>query len=114
MPNVFTVTLNPVVDLIYCVNQFEKGDTFRCNAFECVPAGKGLNVSTVLAALGVPSSAYMLLGEEDEHLYRRYCEKRNVDLVATTGPFTVRLCDAIAPSLKTAAASRMCRRAVKT
>lgn len=90
MSRIFTLTLNPVVDLIYCVNQFEKGDTFRCNAFECVPAGKGLNVSSALSALGISSSAYMLLGEEDEAFYRRYCEKRNVGLVASTGSFTVR------------------------
>ncbi|MDP8245921.1 MAG: hexose kinase [Candidatus Hinthialibacter antarcticus] len=90
MPDIYTITLNPVVDLIYCVSSFEKGDTVRSRAFECVPAGKGLNVTTVLAALGVPSTAYMLLGGNDEDMYRRYCDKRGVEMKAVTGGFSVR------------------------
>ena len=41
MPSIRTVTLNPVIDLIYHVPPFEKGTTFRCRQAERVPAGKG-------------------------------------------------------------------------
>ncbi len=90
MPNIHTLTLNPVVDLIYRMDTFEKGGAVRSREFQCVPAGKGLNVSAVLAALGAPSTAYLLLGEDDEALYQAYCKQTNIEWKAVTGGFSVR------------------------
>lgn len=90
MKKIFTVTLNPVVDLIYSTEGFEKGTTFRCDAYQRVPAGKGLNVSYILSALGVESEAWMLLGESDVSLYESVCQDRGVSLKPFTGGFDVR------------------------
>lgn len=90
MPSIFTVTLNPVIDLIYSVDRFEKGTTFRSGAYECAPAGKGINVSLSLAALGRPSIAFSIIGEDDVRLYERHCGERGVELRAASAPIVTR------------------------
>lgn len=87
---IHTLTLNPVIDLIYCVDDYEKGTTFRCSEFHHIPAGKGINVSYALACMGVPSHAYLVLGESDTALYTQACHERSIDLSMATGDFRVR------------------------
>lgn len=45
MTQIHNVTLNPVIDLMYETDRFEKGATFRGDRFEQILAGKGINVS---------------------------------------------------------------------
>lgn len=80
MPAVITVTLNPVIDLIYHVPPYEKGDTVRAHRFEQAPAGKGINVSITLACLGEPSTVLMLGGSQDRPLYQALCDRHGIAL----------------------------------
>ncbi len=90
MTRIHTVTLNPVIDLIYETGRFEKGTTFRCGRFEQIPAGKGINVSYALSCLGEPSHAYLLIGEQEVHWFGKACHERGIHFHPFAGPFPTR------------------------
>lgn len=52
-----TLTANPSLDYIMRVDSFEPGETNRAQTTELYPGGKGINVSTILARLGVENTA---------------------------------------------------------
>lgn len=54
---IYTVTFNPSLDYIVSVPGFELGKTNRTASEQMLPGGKGINVSTVLWNLGIPSTA---------------------------------------------------------
>jgi len=62
-PCILTVTLNPAVDRLIEVDCLVPGDHQVGREVSRTPGGKGINVSRVLAALGVGSIATGLLGE---------------------------------------------------
>lgn len=92
MTTIHTVTLNPVIDLIYSVPAFHKGTTFRAKSHRLVPAGKGFNVSHTLAALDVNSEAYVITGKDAIHYYENFAsEWPRLTLRAFTGDFATRI-----------------------
>ncbi|MCQ4159238.1 1-phosphofructokinase [Roseomonas sp. GC11] len=64
-PRIATVTLNPALDLTIPLPALTIGAVNRAGAAELRPAGKGVNVSAMLALLGEASLATGLLGAED-------------------------------------------------
>ena len=54
---IYTVTFNPSLDYIVSVDDFQLGMTNRTSFELMLPGGKGINVSTVLGNLGIPSTA---------------------------------------------------------
>jgi len=60
---VYTVTLNPAYDKTLIVSDFKVGGTNKVQTVTAKTGGKGLNVSRILNALGVPNIA---LGFADE------------------------------------------------
>jgi tagatose 6-phosphate kinase len=62
---ILTVTLNPALDTTYAVDAVAVGSTHRVRAVELRAGGKGLNVTRVLATLGVPVLATGLLGGDN-------------------------------------------------
>ena len=54
---IYTVTFNPAIDYVMNFNHVEMGKTNRSSYEYIQMAGKGINVSVVLKALGVPSVA---------------------------------------------------------
>ncbi len=54
---IYTVTLNPALDYIVSVEDFQQGATNRTNAEKILPGGKGINVSIVLQNLGFSNTA---------------------------------------------------------
>ena len=54
---IYTVTFNPSLDYVVRVNEFELGHLHRTLKEDLFVGGKGINVSTVLKTLGVPSMA---------------------------------------------------------
>lgn len=55
---IYTVTLNPSIDYIVHLNSLTSGITNRTNGEEYYFGGKGINVSCVLAELGLESTAF--------------------------------------------------------
>lgn len=54
---IFTVTLNPAIDNIVCMQKLQPGGLNRAAAESIHPGGKGVNVSLVLHALGSDTTA---------------------------------------------------------
>lgn len=54
---IYTVTLNPSLDYIVSVRDFELGKTNRTASEQMLPGGKGINVSIVLNHLGFGTTA---------------------------------------------------------
>jgi 1-phosphofructokinase len=55
---IFTVTLNPSIDYVVRLDKLTNGITNRTTSEEYYFGGKGINVSCVLAELGLDSTAY--------------------------------------------------------
>ena len=54
---IYTLTLNPALDYVVRVDAFQEGVLNRANCCDIQFGGKGINVSTVLHNLGIPSTA---------------------------------------------------------
>ncbi|MDD3173142.1 MAG: 1-phosphofructokinase [Herbinix sp.] len=73
---IYTVTLNPSIDYIVSVNDFQTGRVNRTNKEIVFPGGKGINVSLVLKNLGYDSTALgFTAGFTGEELSKRLKEK---------------------------------------
>lgn len=59
---IYTITLNPSVDLLVDMENFKLGQLNRMNNDLKLPGGKGINISRVLRQLGMPSMASGFLG----------------------------------------------------
>ncbi len=59
---IYTVTFSPAIDYIVDLTHLEKGAINRSLGEHCLPGGKGINVSIVLANLGTSSIATGFLG----------------------------------------------------
>jgi len=66
---IFTLTLNPAVDRVLAVPGFAPGGVQRAELVALLAAGKGFNVSRILAELGAASVAAGLVGRSEEGLY---------------------------------------------
>ena len=73
---VYTVTLNPAIDYIVKIKNFQKGEINRSLGEEVLPGGKGINVSIVLKELGIDSIALGwisgFIGKEIERRVEEY------------------------------------------
>lgn len=54
---VYTVTLNPALDMFLRPGRFEPGGVCRYSSPEFIPGGKGINVSLMLKSLGIDTIA---------------------------------------------------------
>ncbi len=70
---IYTVTLNPALDYIVSVDDFQMGMTNRIQSEKLLPGGKGLNVSILLHNLGLPSIALgFVAGFIGDEIRRRF------------------------------------------
>ncbi|MBM7603527.1 1-phosphofructokinase [Metabacillus crassostreae] len=76
---IYTVTLNPSVDYITEVANFELGALNRTASDSKFPGGKGINVSRVLKRLGVESSALGFIGGFTGDYVKDFLKKENID-----------------------------------
>ena len=83
--NIFTLTLNPAVDLYAEAKSF----ALHCESVATVSSrdagGKGINISRALAALEMKSEAFVVLGEENGKEFSHMLER---DGMAHTALFT--------------------------
>ncbi len=59
---ILTVTLNPAIDKLYCVQQDVSGTVMRVETVSNTPGGKGINVAKVASLLGETACATGLVG----------------------------------------------------
>ena len=54
---IYTITLNPSLDYVVKVNDFQVGGMNRCSEEQIYVGGKGINVSLILHQLGIENEA---------------------------------------------------------
>jgi len=59
---IYTLTLNPALDYVMKLSHFESGSVLRTNDEMLFAGGKGINVSIVLANLGIKNTAMGFVG----------------------------------------------------
>ncbi|MBK5093510.1 MAG: 1-phosphofructokinase family hexose kinase [Actinobacteria bacterium] len=72
---IYTVTLNPTLDITYVLEEVSFGEPVKANDVLKNPGGKGINVSRVLRSMGMDSVATTIVGgyvgEEVLHLLQK-------------------------------------------
>jgi 1-phosphofructokinase len=74
-----TVTLNPAVDQRLTVPGFRAGQVNRVERMDVSAGGKGVNVATVLAGLGLQAAASGFLGAENADLFERHLARYGIE-----------------------------------
>lgn len=73
---IYTITFNPALDYIIKMQSFQIGEINRSEKEYILPGGKGINVSIVLKALDINSTAFGFIagfvGEEIEQKVKKY------------------------------------------
>ena len=73
---IYTITFDPAIDYYVTVPELQMGTVTRAKETAIEPGGKGLNVSTVLHHLGVPTTALgFLAGETGDMLAAMLAER---------------------------------------
>ena len=80
---IVTVTLNPAIDRVVEVPQFRVGVHAKAKRIGWYPAGKGINVSRVLATLGTRSIATGLVGDDELSLFEEHLEHHGHGRITT-------------------------------
>ncbi|WP_107994787.1 1-phosphofructokinase [Trichococcus paludicola] len=75
---IYTITLNPTIDYIVTVPQLTLGHSHHMQDELITPGGKGIMVSRVLKALGIPSIALGFRGGFTGDFVRDYMEELNI------------------------------------
>lgn len=75
---IYTVTLNPSLDYVVGVKDFAVGKTNRAISEQMLAGGKGVNVSTVLNNLGIPTTALGFIGGFVGEEIRRRIEEMGI------------------------------------
>ena len=89
-PRILTVTLNPVIDKAVIVSGFKVGHDFREENISVSAGGKGINVSQVLAHIGVKNVATGFLGNIGGFYIEEELRKQKIENAFTCIDGTVR------------------------
>lgn len=73
---IVTVTLNPAIDRLIEVKNFEAGKHLTGRRLDVYPAGKGIRVSRVLAQLGTRSIATGFVGTDELEMFEAYLNEK--------------------------------------
>lgn len=77
-PSVTPVTLNPAIDQALSIPGFAAGQVNRVSASRSDIGGKGVNVASCLADLGLDVVATGFLGTENAALFERFFERKRI------------------------------------
>ncbi|MEO8616628.1 MAG: 1-phosphofructokinase family hexose kinase, partial [Luteolibacter sp.] len=75
---IVTVTLNPAIDQTVFLDRLQAGCVNRTSHSHCQPGGKGVNVSAMLGAYGISSTATGFLGEENPRLFKELFKSKAI------------------------------------
>lgn len=79
MATIVTVTLNPAIDRVLEVRNFVPGKVYKGKLKAFRAAGKGVNISSVLASVGRPSVALGFVGQHEQSFFRSSLHPALVD-----------------------------------
>ena len=76
---IYCTLLNPSIDLIYTIENFAPGTTQRDVPLGMYPAGKGVNVASVVRILGEEVCVTGVMPERDAHRFTACLEARGIE-----------------------------------
>ncbi|MFC1582021.1 1-phosphofructokinase family hexose kinase [Planctomycetota bacterium] len=76
---IYTITLNPAIDRTLRCEEFKPHAVNETEMIGHFPAGKGVNVSRILAALEVPSMALGFVGREERVWFATFLKQEQID-----------------------------------
>ncbi|RFU68267.1 1-phosphofructokinase [Bacillus sp. V59.32b] len=92
---IYTVTLNPAIDFIVEVDDFQSNSLNRIKKEAKFPGGKGINVSRVLKRIGIESKALGFTGGFTGEFIKNFLETENISVdfteVATDTRINIKL-----------------------
>lgn len=90
MSTIYTLTLNPVIDVHFAMGGIVRGQENYTRHRIRTAAGKGVNVSAALKRHGVTAPAFVLAGDNGAADYMRMLEAAGIEAVAHTVPGNMR------------------------
>ncbi|WP_338954977.1 1-phosphofructokinase [Spiroplasma endosymbiont of Polydrusus cervinus] len=75
---IYTLTLNPAIDQVIQVPNFQLGEINKAVSEYEVIGGKGINVAVMLQYLGYPTTALGFLGHDNKEMFEHYLAKQGV------------------------------------
>jgi 1-phosphofructokinase family hexose kinase len=88
---IYCTLLNPALDLIYSTDKFAVGGTLRDVPLQVTPAGKGVNVATIVRTLGEEAAVIGIMPEESENRFAAWLEAKSVRHFFFSAPGDVRM-----------------------
>ena len=79
---ILTVTVNPLIDKTYFMDQVHLDTIQRVNKIRLVPGGKGVNVSRLLKTLGTSVDTFVVVGGDSGKIFRKMLEKDGQEIIA--------------------------------
>lgn len=79
MTRVYTLTLNPVIDVHFALEGIVPGVENYTRIRKKIAAGKGVNISRAFKRHGVSAPAFVLLGDSDAELYIKMLESDGIE-----------------------------------
>ncbi len=79
---VVTLTLNPALDIHYCLDNFKPFSENYANSVSKSAGGKGINVSRALSMLDVENKAVVILGNESDQEFKDLLSKSDISYEA--------------------------------
>lgn len=76
---VVTVTINPAIDQTVIIPNFTAGAVNRVQSSQMDAGGKGINVASFLADFGQPATATGFLGADNDGIFRRLFESKDIE-----------------------------------
>lgn len=75
---IYTLTLNPCIDHIIYIDEFEKGKINKCINEDFISGGKGINVSRVLNILGKKNKSFGFVGGQTGSWFKKILKKEGI------------------------------------
>jgi 1-phosphofructokinase len=90
---IYTVTLNPSVDYIVEVKDFQLGNLHRVDREEKFPGGKGINVSRVLTRMHIPTKALGFIGGFTGRFIEKTLQDEGIEVefISVEGPSRINI-----------------------
>jgi len=76
---VVTVTINPAIDQTISIPNFTAGIVNRVQSSRMDAGGKGINVASFLADYGQPATVTGFLGADNDEIFRRLFERKDIE-----------------------------------
>lgn len=80
---IYTVTLNPSIDYVVEVKDFQMGMVNRTSSDKKYPGGKGINVSRVLKRMGNETTVFGFIGGQTGEFIKAFLTKEQINTVFT-------------------------------